>query len=87
MREGIPGAQALFHTQVFDWRPAGGSIAEQAPLLGTCKRGDRHHSPPRGLQMDLLLSDRKTRDLPLASARFKDGNAFRIVLVSAIAPC
>lgn len=33
-------ATTLFHTQVFDWRPAGGSIAEQAPLLAICERGD-----------------------------------------------
>jgi len=30
----------LFRTETFDWRPNGGSNAEQAVVLGTCKRGD-----------------------------------------------
>jgi glycine hydroxymethyltransferase len=30
----------LFEAAAFDWRPNGGSVAEQAVLLGTCGRGD-----------------------------------------------
>ncbi|MFF4541731.1 hypothetical protein [Streptomyces aureus] len=30
----------LFEAATFDWRPNGGSVAEQAVLLGTCGRGD-----------------------------------------------
>lgn len=30
----------LFQAETFDWRPNGGSVAEQAILLGTCRRGD-----------------------------------------------
>ncbi|WP_329381570.1 hypothetical protein OG625_17595 [Streptomyces sp. NBC_01351] len=30
----------LFEAASFDWRPNGGSVAEQAVLLGTCGRGD-----------------------------------------------
>lgn len=30
----------LFNTKTFDWRPNGGSVAEQAVVLGTCNRGD-----------------------------------------------
>lgn len=31
---------ALFESQSFDWRPNGGSAAEQAIMLGACERGD-----------------------------------------------
>jgi glycine hydroxymethyltransferase len=31
---------ALFEGTTFDWRPNGGSAAEQAIMLGTCERGD-----------------------------------------------
>src|SRR5215471_15314850 len=31
---------ALFEGRTFDWRPNGGSAAEQAIMLGTCERGD-----------------------------------------------
>src|SRR5215468_7465305 len=31
---------ALFEGRTFDWRPNGGSAAEQAIVLGTCERGD-----------------------------------------------
>jgi len=30
----------LFESATFDWRPNGGSVAEQSILLGTCSRGD-----------------------------------------------
>lgn len=32
--------QQLFEAATFDWRPNGGSVAEQGVLLGTCARGD-----------------------------------------------
>jgi glycine hydroxymethyltransferase len=31
---------AIFEAETFDWRPNGGSAAEQAVLLGICSRGD-----------------------------------------------
>src|SRR5258708_5338400 len=31
---------ALFEARTFDWRPNGGSVAEQALMLGVCSRGD-----------------------------------------------
>lgn len=31
---------SLFEAGTFDWRPNGGSVAEQAVMLGTCSRGD-----------------------------------------------
>ncbi|MBF4134654.1 MULTISPECIES: hypothetical protein [Streptomyces] len=30
----------LFEAAILDWRPNGGSVAEQAVLPGTCRRGD-----------------------------------------------
>ncbi len=44
-------ANTLFETQVFDWRPNGGSVAEDAVMMGVCKnKGDSiiHFSHSQG---------------------------------------
>lgn len=35
-------ALSILHAHKFDWRPNGGSAAEQAPLLAACARGDAY---------------------------------------------